>query len=64
MVQLNENYPNRPNVSVLGASAHETSEIMVYEHPLFGKVRMFIKKWKGLVLRNGYCNLFAVFKYA
>lgn len=47
MVQLNENYPNRPNVSVLGASAHETSEIMVYEHPLFGKVRMFIKNGKA-----------------
>lgn len=47
MVQLNENYPNRPNVSVLGASAHETSEIMVYEHPLFGKVRMFIKNGRA-----------------
>ena len=43
MAQLNGNYLNGTNIAVLGTSAHETSEIMVYEHPLFGKVRMFIK---------------------
>ena len=47
MAQLNGNYLNGTNIAVLGTSAHETSEIMVYEHPLFGKVRMFIKNEKA-----------------
>lgn len=47
MLHLNENYSNSNSVAVLSTSAHETSEIMVYEHPLFGKVRMFIKNGKA-----------------
>ena len=31
---------------MLGASAHETSEVKIYEHPLFGKVRMFVQDGK------------------
>ncbi len=47
MAQLNGNYLNSENVAVLGTSVHETSEIMVYEHPLFGKVRMFVENGKS-----------------
>lgn len=47
MAQLNGNYLNGTNIAVLGTSAHETSEIMVYEHPLFGKVRMFVENGKS-----------------
>ena len=47
MRQLNENYSNSNSVAVLSTSAHETSEIMVYEHPLFGKVRMFVENGKS-----------------
>lgn len=43
----NINYSNNTNnVTVLGASAHETSEVKIYEHPLFGKVRMFVQDGK------------------
>lgn len=46
MRHLNENYSNSNNVAVLSTSAHETSKVKVYEHPLFGKVRMFIQNGK------------------
>ena len=46
MAQLNGNYSNSNSVAVLSTSAHETSKVMVYEHPLFGKVRMFVEKGK------------------
>lgn len=47
MAQLNGNYLNGKSVAILGTSAHETSEIMAYEHPLFGKVRMFVENGKS-----------------
>ena len=47
MLQPNEIYLNGNNSTVQIASAHETSEIMVYEHPLFGKVRMFVENGKS-----------------
>ena len=46
MRHLNENYSNSNSVAVLSTSAHETSKVKVYEHPLFGKVRMFIQNGK------------------
>lgn len=46
MRHLNENYSNSNNVAVLSTSAHETSKVEVYEHPLFGKIRMFIQNGK------------------
>ena len=46
MLQPNEIYLNGNNSTVQIASAHETSEVMVYEHPLFGKVRMFVENVK------------------
>lgn len=47
MLQPNEIYLNGNNSTVQIASAHETSEVMVYEHPLFGKVRMFVENGKS-----------------
>lgn len=47
MLQTNENYLNGNNSTGQIASAHETSEIMAYEHPLFGKVRMFFENGKS-----------------
>lgn len=29
------------------ASAHKTDEIMVYEHPFFGKIRVFVRYGKS-----------------
>lgn len=46
MRHLNENYSNSNSVAVLSTSTHETSKVKVYEHPLFGKVRMFIQNGK------------------
>lgn len=46
MRHLNENYSNSNSVAVLSTSAHETSKVKVYEHPLFGKVRMFVENGK------------------
>lgn len=46
MLQTNEIYLNGNNSTVQIASAHETSKIMVYEHPLFGKVRIFTENGK------------------
>lgn len=39
MAQLNGNYLNSTNIAVLGASAHETSEIQIFNHPKFGRIR-------------------------
>jgi prophage antirepressor-like protein len=47
MRHLNENYSNSNSVAVLSTSAHETSKVMVYEHPLFGKVRMYVENGKS-----------------
>lgn len=47
MAQLNENYSNSNSVAVLGTSTHETSKVKVYEHPLFGKVRMYVENGKS-----------------
>lgn len=47
MENTNRSYSNSTNVAVLGTSVNETSEIMVYEHPLFGKVRMFVENGKS-----------------
>ena len=58
MAQLNGNYLNGTNIAVLGTSAHETSEIMVYEHPLFGKVRMFIKCIICHAFEQFYCTAY------
>ena len=46
MRQPNEIYLDGNNSTVQTASAHETSKVMVYEHPLFGKVRMFVENGK------------------
>lgn len=46
MRHLNENYSNSNSVAVLSTSTHETSKVKVYEHPLFGKIRMFIQNGK------------------
>lgn len=46
MRHLNENYSNSNSVAVLSTSTHETSKVKVYEHPLFGKVRMFVQDGK------------------
>lgn len=46
MRHLNENYSNSNSVAALSTSTHETSKVKVYEHPLFGKVRMFIQNGK------------------
>ena len=46
MRHLNENYSNSNSVAVLSTSTHETSKVEVYEHPLFGKIRMFIQNGK------------------
>lgn len=46
MRHLNENYSNSNAIAVLSTSTHETSKVKVYEHPLFGKVRMFIQNGK------------------
>lgn len=56
MSQLNENYSNSNSVAVLSTSAHETSEIMVYEHPLFGKVRMFVENGKSWFCATDIAN--------
>lgn len=40
MSQLNGNYSNSTNVAVLGTSAHETSEIQVFNSPIFGEIRV------------------------
>lgn len=47
MLQPNEIYLNGNNSTVQIASAHETSKVMVYEHPLFGKVRMYVENGKS-----------------
>ena len=47
MRQFNENYLSVNNSTAKTALAHETSEVMVYEHPLFGKIRMFIQNGKS-----------------
>ena len=47
MQQFNENYLSVNNSTAKTALAHETGEIMVYEHPLFGKIRMFIQNGKS-----------------
>lgn len=47
MRQPNETYLNGNNSTVQITLAHETSEVMVYEHPLFGKVRMFVENGKS-----------------
>lgn len=46
MRHLNENYSNSNSVAVLSTSTHETSKVEVYEHPLFGKIRMFVQNGK------------------
>lgn len=46
MRHLNENYSYSNNSAVLSTLAHETSKVKVYEHPLFGKVRMFVQDGK------------------
>lgn len=46
MRQFNENYLSVNNSTAKTALAHETGEIMVYEHPLFGKIRMFVRYGK------------------
>lgn len=45
MLQPNEIYLNGNNSTVQIASAHETSKVMVYEHP--GKVRMYVENGKS-----------------
>lgn len=35
------------NITDKTASAHKTDEIMVYEHPFLGKIRMFIQNGKS-----------------
>lgn len=47
MLQPNEIYLNGNNSTVQIASAHEMSKVMVYEHPLFGKVRMYVENGKS-----------------
>lgn len=47
MLQPNEIYLNGNNSTVQIASAHETSKVMVYEHPLLGKVRMYVENGKS-----------------
>lgn len=47
MLQPNEIYLNGNNSTVQIASSHETSKVMVYEHPLFGKVRMYVENGKS-----------------
>lgn len=37
------------NSTAKTALAHEAGEIMVYEHPLFGKIRMFIQNGKSWI---------------
>ncbi len=34
------------NITDKTASAHKTDEIMVYEHPFFGKIRVFVRYGK------------------
>lgn len=46
MRHLNENYSYSNNSAVLSTLAHETSKVKVYEHPLFGKVRIFVQDGK------------------
>ena len=45
-VTTNEIYLNGNNSTVQIASAHAMSKIMVYEHPLLGKVRIFTENGK------------------
>lgn len=62
MRHLNENYSNSNSVAVLSTSTHETSKVKVYEHPLFGKIRMFIQNGKtwfcgtDIAISLGYSN--------
>ena len=35
----NGNYSGNTNIAVLSASAHETSEIQIFNHPKFGRIR-------------------------
>lgn len=50
MAQLNGNYLNSTNIAVLGTSAHETSEIQIFNHPKFGRIRTATLKDGTIVL--------------
>lgn len=45
-VTTNEIHLNGNNSTIQIASAHETGKVKIHEHPLFGKVRMFVQDGK------------------